>query len=239
MKYSIDYTTRWHDTDACRRVRPSALLVYMQETSNRHVASTGVSLDRLRDEKGLAFILSKIRFSIIRPLAAFEDITVETFTAPSKGFSSLRCFRVLSGGEVVAEADTVWALVDIRDRRLCTMGESGYEFEDEAPLDITLPVRTRMPKGVTPQVVGQRKIVYSDLDYNMHMNNTRYPDMLCDFLPFDRLGDIKGMTLSYVREAAFGDTLTVERAEHDGSYYFRTLNSCGEVCLEAVVSFGG
>ena len=59
MKFSLDYTTRWHDTDAERRLRPSTLLVYMQETSNRHVASTGMSLDRLRDEKGLAFILSK------------------------------------------------------------------------------------------------------------------------------------------------------------------------------------
>ena len=236
MKFSIDYTTRWHDTDACRRVRPSALLVYMQETSNRHVASTGLSLDRLRDEKGLAFILSRIRVSFLRPLSAFEDLTVETFTCPSRGYSSLRCFRILSGGEVIAEADTTWALVDINDRSLRLMEDAGYEFEDEAALDISLPSRTRMPKDASPQVVGERRIVYSDLDYNMHMNNTRYPDMLCDFLPFDRLGEVRGMTLSYVREAAFGDVLSVERAEKDGAYYFRTVNQRGEVCLEAVVS---
>lgn len=238
MKFSIDYTTRWHDTDACRRVRPSALLVYMQETSNRHVASTGVSLDRLRDEKGLAFILSKIRISFSQPLAAFEDITVETFTCPSRGYSSTRCFRILSGGNVIAEADSTWALVDINDRSLKTMDAAGYSFEDEAALELELPMRTRMPKDAIPQVVGERKIVYSDLDYNMHMNNTRYPDMLCDFLPFDKTGSVKGMTLSYIREAAFGDILTVERAEKDGVYYFRTVNQRGEVCLEAVVCMG-
>ena len=64
MKFSIDYETRWHDTDASRFVRPSALLVYMQETSNRHVASIGMPLDELRDKKDLAFILSKIRIAI-------------------------------------------------------------------------------------------------------------------------------------------------------------------------------
>lgn len=238
MKFSLDYTTRWHDTDAERRLRPSALLVYMQETSNRHVASTGMSLDRLRDEKGLAFILSKIRISFIRPLSAFEDITVETFTVPSRGYASIRCFRVLSGKEVVAEADTTWALLDINDRSLRLMEEAGYDFEDEAPLDIVQPVRTRMPKELISEVVGERRIVYSDLDYNMHMNNTRYPDMLCDFLPFDEIGNIKGMTLSYLREAAFGDVLTVERAAADGAYYFRTVNQRGEVCLEAVVCLG-
>lgn len=236
MKYSIDYTTRWHDTDASRRVRPSALLVYMQETSNQHVAHSGMSLDDLRDQKGLAFILSKIRIAFHRPLAAFEDIRVETFTCPSKGYASLRGFRVFSGDEVVAEADTLWALVDINDKSLKKTEESGYLFEDEEPVSLDLPTRTRAPSSVELTEVGKRTILYSDIDYNMHMNNTRYPDMLCDYMPIEQVGRIKGMTLSYLREAAYGDTLTVLRGEINGTYYFKTINSAGETCLEAVVS---
>lgn len=237
MKYSIDYTTRWHDTDASRNVRPSALLVYMQETSNRHVAESGMSLDELRDEKGLAFILSKIRIAFHRPLRAFEDIRVETFTCPSRGYSSLRGFRVLSGDEIVAEADTNWALIDINEKGLRRMEDTGYEFEDEPPLTLDVPSRTRATSGVELTEVGKRAILYSDLDYNMHMNNTRYPDMLCDYMPIEKVESIKGMTLSYLHEAAFGDTITVLRGEKDGAYYFRTLNSEGTVCLEAVVTF--
>lgn len=235
MKYYVDYQTRWHDTDAERRVRPSALLVYMQETSNRHVADSGMSLDELRDKKGLAFILSRIRIVFHRPLFAFEDIRVETFTTPSRGYSSTRCFRVLSGETVIAEADTLWALVDIKDKRLRTFDEAGYLFEDEEPLNINIPSRTRMPADLTPRAVGERPILYSDLDYNMHMNNTKYPDMLCDYMPIDAVSRIKGMSLSYLREAAYGDRIKIERAEKNGIYYFRTLNSAGEVCLEAAV----
>ena len=69
------------------------------------------------------------------------------------------------------------------------------------------------------------------------MNNTRYPDMLCDFMPIERVGDLSGMTLSYLREAAYGDTLTVFRGEGESCYYFKTVNSKGETCLEAVVTF--
>lgn len=236
MKYSIDYTTRWHDTDASRLVRPSALLVYMQETSNRHVAEGGMSLDELRDEKGLAFILSKIRIAFHRPLSAFEDIKVETFTCPSRGYASLRGFRVLAGEETVAEADTLWALVDIRDKSLKKTEEAGYIFQDEEPVCLDLPTRTRAPSSVEMREVGKRTILYSDIDYNMHMNNTRYPDMLCDYMPIERVGDIKGMTLSYLREAAYGDTLTVLRGEGDGCYYFKTVSGAGETCLEAVVT---
>lgn len=235
MKFSIDYTTRWHDTDGERRVRPSAALVYMQETSNRHVAESGMSLDELRDEKGLAFILSKIRISFRRPLSAFEDITVETFTCPSKGYASTRCFRIISGDEVVAEADTLWALVDINSKSLRKTEDAGYVFDDEEPLSLDLPTRTRAPSSVEMTEIAKRQILYSDIDYNMHMNNTRYPDMLCDYMPYEETKTVRGMTLSYLREAAYGDTVTVLRGKGEGCYYFRTLNSAGETCLEAVV----
>ena len=235
MKYSIDYVTRWHDTDACRRVRPTALLVYMQETSNRHVADSGMSLDELRDKKDLAFILSKIRIAFHRPLSAFENIKVETFTCPSRGYASTRCFRILANNEVVAEADTLWALVDIKDKNLKKIEESGYAFDDEEPLALDLPTRTRAPSSVEMTEVGKRTIHYSDIDYNMHMNNTRYPDMLCDYMPLEQVGNIRGMTLSYLREAAYGDTLTILRGEGEGCYYFKTVSSKGETCLEAVV----
>jgi acyl-ACP thioesterase len=208
----------------------------MQETSNRHVAQSGMPLDALRDERGLAFILSKIRIAFHRPLTAFEDIKVETFTCPSRGYASTRGFRVLSGKDIIAEADTLWALVDINDKSLRKIDESGYLFDDEDPLVLDLPTRTRAPSSVELCEVGKRAILYSDLDYNMHMNNTRYPDMLCDYMPIEQVGRIRGMTLSYLREAAFGDTLTVLRGEDSGIYYFKTLNSQGQTCLEAVVT---
>ena len=235
MIYSEPYRTRWHDTDACRHLRPSQVLVYMQETSNGHVASIGMTLDELRDQKKLAFILSKIRIAFHRPLSAFEDITVQTWTTPSRGFSSGRCFRILRGEEVIAEADSTWALIGTEDRQLHKPQETGYDFQDEAPLSLDVPLRIRFPADVPLEKIGERRIVYSDLDYNMHMNNTRYPDMLCDFLPLEEVGRIKGMTLSYLHEAAYGDTITVLCAKVEGNYFFRTVNAAGAACLEAQI----
>ncbi len=235
MRYSETYRTRWHDTDAGRRVRPSQLLVYMQETSNQHVASLGMPLDDLRDEKNLGFILSKLRMIIHKPLAAFEDIRVETWTNPAKGFSSGRSFRILRGDEVIAEADSTWALIGTEDHRLHKPEETGYAFDDEAPTELDLPSRIRIPADCMLEPVAERAIVYSDLDYNMHMNNTRYPDMLCDYLPPEDVPKIRGFCLSYLREAAFGDKITVLRGKKDGVWYFRTVSCEGNVCLEAVL----
>ena len=238
MIFSEKYTTTWHDTDAFRRVRPSQLLVYMQEVSNHHMSACGMSLDDLRDKRGLAFILSKIRLEIFAPLYAFEDIEVETWTCPSRGFVIRRFYRIMRGDEVIAIADTVWALVNTNTRELVRWEECGeYDFADEEPADLELPIRFRLPTGAEPVSVGLRRIVYSDLDYNMHMNNTKYPDMLCDYLPLEDTGKIRGFVLSYLHEAAFGDILDVRVHKQDENAYFRTVNENGQICLEAHIIF--
>ena len=232
--FSEKYKTKWHDTDASRRVTATKMLVLMQETSNHHLESAGPSLDKLRDERGLAFLLSKIRMRIYKPLYAAEDIEVQTWTYASRGYSFPRCYRIVRGEEIIAEADTVWALVDIRSRALIKAADcDAYEFEDQAPSELDLPTRFRLPVGLELVSIGERRIVWSDLDYNMHMNNTRYPDMLCDFLPPEHIGRVGGIFLSYVNEAAFGDTLDVRCVFENDTYYFRTVNSDGKVCLEA------
>ena len=234
--FSEKYKTKWHDTDASRRVTATKMLVLMQETSNHHLESAGPSLDKLRDERGLAFLLSKIRMRIYKPLYAAEDIEVQTWTYASRGYSFPRCYRIVRGEEIIAEADTVWALVDISSRALIKAADcDAYEFEDQAPSELDLPTRFRLPVGLELVSIGERRIVWSDLDYNMHMNNTRYADMLCDFLPIDEVHSIKGMSLSYLHEAHFGDTVTVYGRREEGSYLIRTVNSEGKACLEAQV----
>lgn len=234
MIFSQKYVTRWHDTDASRRVRATQLLVYMQETSNHHLQSCGISLDELRDRHSLAFILSKIRLAIYRPLYAFEEIEVQTWTGEEHGLSIPRFYRILRDGETVAEADTVWALVNLDTQALVKGSECKIlNFEHECFPTLDIPTRFSIPKGVELSSVGKRRIVWSDLDYNMHMNNTRYPDMLCDFIAPEDIGKIKGFLLSYVNEAAFTDELDVRCARADDSYFFRTVNSAGKTCLDA------
>ena len=235
MKFVKEYTTRWHDTDATRTVRPTQLLVYMQETSNAHLDSTGHNLDRLRDEHSLAFLLSKTKIALYAPLYAHEEIRVETFTAESRAFGFNRYYRILRGDEVIAAADTTWALIDLNSRQLCKADAFDFGFEHEPSLDIGLPPRFRVPHNDELELLGERRIVYSDLDYNMHMNNTRYADMLCDFMPYEKTSKIKGISLSYLHEAAFGNTIKIYRTDDGEKFDFRTVNENGKVCLEAEI----
>lgn len=235
MKFIKNYVTRWHDTDANRIVRPTELLVYMQETSNAHLDAMGHNLDTLRDEHSLAFLLSKTKIAIYAPLYFPERITVETFTAESRAFGFNRFYRILRGDELIAAADTTWALLDLNSRKLCRADSFDFGFEHEPAIDIGLPTRFRIGRTEDMTFVGERRIVYSDLDYNMHMNNTRYADMLCDFIPIEDVPRIKGISISYLNEASFGSILCVYRSDGDSKYGFRAVRNDGNVCVEAEI----
>jgi acyl-CoA thioesterase FadM len=236
MLFCENYEVHWHDTDAARELRPSAALAYMQECANHQFRDHAITLDEMRDRDGVGFILSRIAIDLLAPVHAYDKIEVRTATCAGHGLAFPRRFEVLRGGEVVARAMSQWAMMNVKDRTLLRTAQAPLAFGDEPEIETDAPLRYRAPRELLFETVGERQIVYSDLDYNLHMNNTKYPDMLCDFLPDGNAVRVTGLTLSYCREAAMGDLLTVERAfDGNGVYYFRTKK--GEtVTLEARVA---
>ncbi len=245
MKFSYNIKTNWHDTDANRVVRPSKIVEYMQETANRQCEGSGLPLEKLRDEKGLAFILGALSLNIYKPLHAYEEIEVRTWCKEAKSYIFMRYFEILRGGELIAEASSTWVLIDLNTKNM--VRASAYEFLSgkfyyDDPIDpASLPQKARIAKDAQLFEVGKRKIGYSDIDYNMHMNNTHYPDMLCDFLSEmtdeSQAYTVSSLSLSYLKESHLGAALTITRSEmsDDGKIEIRTLNEAGDVCLEAVV----
>lgn len=236
MIYTKHYTVRWHDTDSNRNLTPTHLLMYMEETSDYHLRDAGMTLDELRDTRGLAFLLSRIAVRVYEQLHVGEEIDVQTWVCESRGLSFVRCYRVLRDGKTVAEAYSIWALLDLNAQKLLPTASFPYDIEPEQPLGSEVSARVRFPAQAGMEYIGERKIVYSDIDYNGHMNNTHYPNMLCDFTPDILAKNVTGFTLSFLHEAAYGHTLKVFRCEReDGGYFFRTLDEAGNTCLEAML----
>jgi acyl-ACP thioesterase len=90
----------------------------------------------------------------------------------------------------------------------------------------------KLPSSLTD--IGGYGVHYGDVDQNMHMNNTRYPDMYSNFLPLSgRM--IRSITINYSKEAQIGEKLRVQRGEDGGIFYFRTLRSDGLINSEAKI----
>lgn len=235
MKWTETFKVNSHFTDADSIVRVSSLLRYMQETANLHQMRTlGPSNSQLR-EMGYAFILSRLSMSFYKPVYAYETIEVQSWACESKGSSFNRCYRILRDGMIVAEAASVWGLLRISDRRIMRVGDVVLNFDTDPALELDMPRRLKIPDGALMILVGERTVVYSDLDLNNHINNTNYPDLLCDFFPDMSGKRVISMRINFLSEAMLGETLKVYCAEYDGTYFMRTVKSNGAVNVEAEI----
>lgn len=229
--YELHLTSDIHDVDENGIVRASAVMRYMQSAAQSQLTEGGMSYDDLKKKKR-AFLLSRIRIELDSPLCAYAPLTASTFPAESHGYSFLRFYRLTRDGKEIARAAAVWALIDTDTRALVPVNDFPLGLPCLAPLAVT-PERFRLPSELLE--VGNYTVGYADLDQNVHMNNTRYPDMYACFLPMEGKR-ISSLSISYRTEAPKGEVLRVLRAGGNGRYWFRTLRRDGQINSEAEIT---
>ena len=86
------------------------------------------------------------------------------------------------------------------------------------------------------EFLGTRKILYSDIDYNHHLNNTKYTDIITDLISKELQGQrIYELELVYSGEASLFDTIQLYiKKEPDESLIFKGVHARGR-CFEARV----
>lgn len=234
MKFTQNYTVRWHDTNANREITPTSILTLMQETTNHHIKTIYPSLEYIRDELHQAFILAKVYMRFYEPAHAYDNLTVNTWTGiESRGFTFYRSFSLKKGDILIADALTTWCLIDTQTHKLLPVSKFENNFVDEPSLEVNMPRKIKFPADVNLELIGKRRIAYSDIDYNKHMNNTHYPNMLIDFLPSPESYRVKELMLSFLQGALYNDELEIHRAKENDTFYFKTVNPEGKTCLEA------
>ena len=237
MKWTEEYKINSHDTDINGIVRASLILRYMQETANTHLWNTRPSYEDLR-KMDMAFVLTKIRMSFYQPLYVHDEISVSSWACESRGVSFNRCYQVHRGGDLIAEAVSVWALVSLREKKIYRVTDidvSNYGTDEMLELD--MPARIRMPDDAKFTLKGERPVEYADIDANGHINNTNYPDILCNYIPHEEMtqGRVISAGINFLSDARLGDVLKVYSGQSDGMYYFKTLKADGATNIEAEI----
>ncbi len=235
MKWSGTYKVNAHDTDLNNIVSLTGLLRYMQDSANCQMEEQGPSYNELQ-ERGLAFVLSRIKLSVYHPIYSHDIIDVESWACESSGVSFNRCYRIRKNGEIVAEAYSVWALLDVKAHKLVRVSDFENSYGMDNPVELDMAKRFRLPARYPLNLVGERVVEYQDVDMNRHINNTRYGDILCGYIPKMEGQRVIKFEINYVSEAPLGETLKVYMgSDGDGTYYFRTQREGAKTNIEAEI----
>ena len=117
------------------------------------------------------------------------------------------------------------------------MSDVEFGFDSEPTmLELDLPARFKIPEETDLRLIGEYTVNYSDTDLNMHMNNTNYLDVYCDYLPNNKSSRVITAVISYQAEAPLGASVKIYRGrDDDGVYYFRTIRDDGSVNSESLI----
>lgn len=241
MRASADTFTRetrveCHQIGAAGRVRLSALLRMEQETGEEHMDALGLPYERLLRE-GVALLLTSNSVRVRRMPQRNEQLHICTRPRGVEGVRFYRDFSFRNGEE---------ELLFIRQASVCVDAHTHKPLRPDALYryhvfrEEKLPAadrvkRIRCSEALRP--LGERPIRYSDLDYNQHLTNTIYGDIVEDFLPAD-WRDFSTVQIDYVGESQLGDSLHIFGGEQDGSYVLLGKNQSG-VGFAARVSRAG
>ena len=208
-------------------LRLSVLLRMCQDVSEQNLALLGLGYEKMCAD-GIVFLLITNRVKIYRMPVHNETITIKTHPRGVSGAQFYRDFMIYSEKELISEVMQTSIIADanthkiLRPKQFLDYGVfSGEKVPDE----------DRIPKITVPDdlpFVGERPVRYSDLDYNMHLNNTVYGDIVTDFLPGGTIGrQYSQVQINYITESALGDTLKIYAGEQDGRILMQGVNTRG------------
>ena len=98
-------------------VKISALQKYMQQIAREDSDSYGATYAKMR-EANMVFVITRLAVEFERPLRDEDIVTIRTINNRLEGASFVREFLFFSGGEQVAAATTLWALLDFEKRSI-------------------------------------------------------------------------------------------------------------------------
>ena len=205
--YVNQYEVNDSVVDRYGRLRPAAILFLAQDMAGCHCVQLELDYDKLA-AKGLFWAVTRHRVRVTRLPRSGEIITLETWPMPTTRGAYPRALRATDEtGQELFWVISLWVLMDIQSRAMVLPGKSGVEVEGilrgcELTAPLGLPARELVESTL-------RRVCFTDLDRNGHMNNTRYLDWVYDLLPsaFHESHSLEEMTVCYLAEGLEGQML--------------------------------
>lgn len=212
MTFHVPY----YDTDKDGKVTPYNILRYFEETSSSHTDAFST-----REEKGnnlnYGWMLYRWKVKINKYPKAKDKIYIETWISKLDRFYIYREFKMLNEeNEILGLGSTVWIMVDMKMKRPVRISKTFIEKSkiiDER--NFTEFENFREKLDIEDYI--EFKVRRSDIDYNNHVNNTKYLLWIVEVVPRDIYENyiLSEFEIVYKKEIKYGHTILSKYTEND------------------------
>jgi medium-chain acyl-[acyl-carrier-protein] hydrolase len=206
--YCRELELAFYDCDLHKKAKLSTIMKYIADTAGKDYTDRGLSHDVLL-KNNQVFLLSRASIHIERVPEYNETITVKTWERGIGGPYFFRDYEILdhSAGKCVL-ATSAWVLVDPGTRQI----QRPSKFAHHQVPDLKMIEgcrsceRIKVPDNMS--FLGNRKIMFSDIDGNGHVYNANYVSIALDYLPYEKqIEDLSDFSINFIKEAKLGEVM--------------------------------
>lgn len=232
---TYNYQVATQNVDFTLRATIDSLGNYILNTAGIDAQGKGFGVDALAPQN-LTWVLSKLVLEIDSRPEQFADFNVTTWIGQNSRLVSTRNFTLSdSEGKVFCRALSQWCMLDFVRRvpvSLETIADMYNPYVCLEPSPCEVPLRLR---AIEPDVVNEHKVVYSDIDFNSHMNTMRYIGLMVDMIDIELIKSNRPLRIDvhFMNECLYGQLLKVGTQSVENGTLFEVTRDDGVVACRA------
>lgn len=214
LQLTKTFEIRSTETDCWDRLHLDQLFSMMQEAASAHADALGTGAELL-DDLSYVFLLSGMSLRLHGYPKWGETIQIKTWCREIRSLYFMRDFRIeTTSGRRIGEATSAWFLTDKHSHRPVRPSVidhliEHYTYPEDSALGFNA-IRFRKGQLLFPEQEPFRKFAdFSDVDRNMHVNNTRYIAWANDYYyhhhGIEETRALLGIDINYLAEVKYGE----------------------------------
>jgi acyl-ACP thioesterase len=203
-----------YDVDINNKLKLNTLFNFLQDVASSHADSLKLGFNDLI-VNDLGWVLSWAKVQIEQDSEFSQTIKIRTWPKCRHKLFSIREFIVNdNNGKVLYRVSTAWLLINVKTKRITdirNLPQQIYYQPDQFAIN-DFPVKISSEK--TKEILFNKKIRYTDLDINRHVNNTKYIEMILDCYSAEhhKNNSLINLTVSFISESFYDDELEIRFA---------------------------
>lgn len=235
---SYPFTIQPENVDFTLRASVASIISYMLNVAGTDAHRKGFGVEALQGHS-FTWVLSRLAVDINTQPRQYSNIEIDTWVNEFNRLSSTRNFKMRIGEDVIAAGVSQWCMLNMETRQAVDMTQLKDIYERAMvaePSPIAAPARLR---DIEPQASVSRPVVYSDIDFNRHVNTLRYIDLIFDSLPIELIEKNNGVRLdiNFIAEALYGEVLTIGWTSEGNVWQFEISSDSGKKLCRAKIEF--
>ena len=203
----MNFEIKSSDVDQFLELTVPAYFLMMQIIATSHAEELNIGKAKTLD-KGMAWVITRIETEIIKIPTYTQKVILETYPGDDLKVLFPRYFRMTDEkGNTLIKSSSIWAVIDMNKRTPVAKPFNSVPEPEHYDGELAMPKRILIPDNL--EFIEERKVRYSDIDLNGHLNNTKYMDYILDIHSsgFYKKHRIKHVTINYLHEVKDDSTI--------------------------------